>query len=123
MTKQVKTPKRMQEAAEWANLVDEIETAVEDTSMIAWVGSADGHYAMAWRDFKSVAYGTEYRLRGGFCGLATDLAVKLSDGTWYEQDKTNGFFYHRQVPILKPGFKPFTVMTGYGSLEELNAED
>lgn len=107
----------------WANLVDEIESAVEDTSMIAWVGSVDGHYGMTWRDFKNAAYGTEYRLRGGYCGLAADLVVKLSDGTWYEQDKANGFFYHRQVPILKPGFKPFTVMTGYGSLEELNTED
>ena len=120
---QVKIPEKMKEAAEWANLVDEIEMAVEDTSMIAWVGSADGHYAMTWRDFKSVAYGTEYQLQGGRYALAGDLVVKLSDGTWYEQDKTNGFFYHRQVPTLKPGFKPFVVLVGqrYSSLEELNA--
>lgn len=108
--------------AEWANLVDEIETAVEDTSMIAWVGSADGHYAMTWRGFKSVAYGTEYQLQGGHYALAGDLVVKLNDGTWYEQDKSNGFFYHRQVPSLNPDFKPFTVLVGqgYSSLEELN---
>ena len=119
----MKIPEKMKEAAELANLVDEIEMAVEDTSMIAWVGSADGHYAMTWRDFKSVAYGTEYQLQGGRYALAGDLVVKLSDGTWYEQDKTNGFFYHRQVPTLKPGFKPFVVLVGqrYSSLEELNA--
>lgn len=125
MTQQVKIPKRMQEAAEWANLVDEIETAVEDTSMIAWVGSADGHYGMLWEDFKSVARDVEYRLKGGYCALAGDLVVKLTDGTWYEQDKIDGYFYHHQRPTLKPDFKPFTVLVGqgYSSLEELNAED
>lgn len=123
MTQQVRIPAKMQADAEWANLVDEIEAAVEDTSMIAWVGSEDGHYGMLWEDFKSVARDVEYRLKGGYCALAGDLVVKLSDGTWYEQDKANGFFYHRQVPTLKPGFKPFTAMTGYRSLEELNAED
>ena len=44
----VKIPEKMQADAEWANLVDEIETVVEDTDMIIWVGSADGRYAMPW---------------------------------------------------------------------------
>lgn len=122
---QVKIPKKMQEAAEWANLVDEIETAVEDTSMIVWVGSADGHYGMTWRDFKNDANGIEYRLHGGYCALAGDLIVKLSDGTWYEQDKIDGHFYHHKRPTLDPDFKPFTVLVGqgYSSLAELNGDD
>ncbi|MEE6638577.1 hypothetical protein PS376_03300 [Limosilactobacillus pontis] len=125
MTQQVKIPKRMQEAAEWANLVDEIESAVEDTGMIAWVGSADGHYGMNWRDFKNDAYDIEYRLHGGYCALAGDLVVKLSDGTWYEQGKIDGHFYHREVPTLKPDFKPFTVLVGqeYSTIAELNGDD
>lgn len=117
----VKTPKKMWEAAEWANLVDEIESAVEDTSMIVWVGSEDGHYAMTWPDFKAVASGVEYRLHGGYCGLAADLVVVLTDGTWYEQDKTDGHFYHHKQPNPEPDCKPFKMMTGYGSLEELNS--
>lgn len=34
MIKEVKIPDGMQ----WANIVDEIETTVEDTGMIIWVG-------------------------------------------------------------------------------------
>lgn len=125
MTQQVKIPAKMQADTEWANLVDEIEMAVEDTGMIAWVGSADGRYAMTWRDFKNAAYDVEYRLHGGYCALAGDLVVKLSDGTWYEQDKIDGHFYYRETPILKPGFKPFTVLTGqeYSNIAELNGDD
>ncbi|MEE6636921.1 hypothetical protein [Limosilactobacillus pontis] len=121
MIKQVKIPDDMQ----WANLVDEIESAVEDTSMIAWVGSEDGHYGMLWEDFKSVARDVEYRLKGGYCALAGDLVVKLTDGTWYEQGKIDGHFYHREVPTLKPDFKPFTVLVGqeYSTIAELNADD
>lgn len=121
MIRQVKIPDEMQ----WAKLVDEIEATVEDTSMICWVGSADGHYAMTWKSFKSLFYDTEYRVQGGYCALASDLVVVLTDGSWYEQDKTNGYLYHRWSPVLQPDFRPFRTIIGQGSssLTELNADD
>ena len=120
MIRQVKIPDEMQ----WAKLVDEIEATVEDTSMICWVGSADGHYAMTWKSFKSLFYDTEYRVQGGYCALASDLVVAMDDGSWYEQ-ADNGYFYHRWPPQLQPGFRPFEKATGQGSssLEELNVDD
>lgn len=122
---QVRIPKRMQEAAEWANLVDEIEIAVEDTGMIKWVGSADGRYAMSWRWFKRVCYDAEYRVSGGYQALAGDLVVVLDDDTWYEYDQSAETWVHRYQPALQPDFKPFSKVTGQGwcSLAELNADD
>lgn len=120
MIRQVKIPDEMQ----WAKLVDEIEATVEDTSMICWVGSSDGRYAMTWRSFKSLFCDTEYRVQGGYCALASDLVVVLTDGSWYEQDKTNGYFYHRWPPALQPDFRPFEIVTGQGSssMAELNTD-
>lgn len=120
MIKEVKVPDGMQ----WANIVDEIESTVEDTGMIIWVGSADGRYAMPWGQFKSMFYDTEYRVQGGYCALASDLVVAMDDGSWYEQ-ADNGYFYHRWPPQLQPGFKPFEKVTGQdsSSLEELDADD
>lgn len=121
MIKEVKVPDGMQ----WANVVDEIESTVEDTGMIVRVGSAnDDRWGMSWNDFKRAFWDTEYRLEGGFCALAADLVVVLSDGSWYEQDKTNGHFYHRMAPTKWLG-KPFDKIVGQGtsSLWELNADD
>lgn len=124
MTQQIKIPAKMQEDAEWANLVDEIEMAVEDTSMIVWVGSADGRYALPWKFFKNAYEHTEYRPQGGYCALASDFVVVLDDGTWYEQDKTNGRFYHRQKPTLKPDYCPFDNVVGQEfTMAELNGDD
>ena len=120
----VKILEKMQADAEWANLVDEIETTVEDTGMIIWVGSADGRYAMPWGQFKSMFYDTEYRVQGGYCALASDLVVAMDDGSWYEQ-ADNGYLYHRWPPQLQLSYRPFEKITGQGSssLEELNADD
>lgn len=120
MIKEVKVPNGMQ----WANVVDEIESTVEDTGMIIWVGSADGRYAMPWGQFKSIFYDTEYRVQGGYCALASDLVVAMDDGSWYEQ-ADNGYLYHRWPPQLQLSYRPFEKITGQGSssLEELNADD
>lgn len=120
MIKEVKIPDGMQ----WANIVDEIESTVEDTDMILWVGSSNGRYAMPWDSFKSAFYDTEYRVQGGYCALASDLVVMMDDGSWYEQ-ADNGYFYHRWPPQLKLSFKPFSKVVGQGSssLEELNEDD
>lgn len=120
MIKEVKVPDDMQ----WANIVDEIEMDVEDTDMILWVGSADGHYAMPWDSFKRLFRGTEYRVQGGYCSLASDLVVVLTDGSWYEQ-ADNGYLYHRWPPQLQLSYRPFEKITGQesSSLEELNADD
>lgn len=120
MIKEVKIP----DGTQWANIVDEIETTVEDTGMIIWVGSADGRYAMPWGQFKAMFYDTEYRVQGGYCALASDLVVAMDDGSWYEQ-ADNGYLYHRWSPVLQPDFRPFRTVIGQGSssLTELNADD
>ena len=119
MIKEVK----ITEGMHWANVVEEIESTVEDTGMIVRVGSADGEYGMSWEDFKLVAWDIEYHLEGGFCALATDLVVVLNDGSWYEQDKSSGFFYHRWAPTKKLG-KPFEKLVGQEfSIKELNTDD
>lgn len=111
----------------WANLVDEIESVVEDTGMIVRVGSAnDDRWGMSWNDFKRAFWDTEYRTYGGpqagYCGLVKDLVVVLDDGSWYEE-ADNGHFYHRWAPTKKLG-KPFSKIVGQSSsLEELNTDD
>ena len=121
----VKIPEKMQEAAEWANLVDEIETAVEDTSMIVWVGSEDERLKMPWDLFKQAQWNTEYRVEGGHYALAGDLIVVLNDGSWYEWDQSAEEWIHRKAPTLESGFRPFSKVVGqeYTSLEVLNADD
>lgn len=132
MIRKVKRPSGLDqlEDDQWANVVEEIEMAIEDTSMILWVGSADGHYAMFWEDFKTLFADTDYRLTGGMNVLASDLVVKLNDGTWYEQDPTNGCWYHRHAPAFQSGAKSFSHVTngqdgpwGGCSLEELNEDN
>lgn len=120
MIKEVKVPDGMQ----WANVVDEIETTIEDTDAILWVGSADGHRAITWKRFKRLFHDAEYHVQGGYCALASDLVVVMDDGSWYEQ-ADNGYFYHRWSPQLQPVFRPFEKVTGQGSssLEELNSYD
>lgn len=114
----------MKEEDYWSNVVDEIETVVGDTSMIRWVGSQDGRYAMAWDEFVTKFRTTEYRQWGGYCAIAKDLVVKLNDGSWYEVDPESGYLYNRRVPMLQPGYKAFDKVVGHSStIDELNEDN
>lgn len=121
MMQRVKIP----DAMNWARVVDEIEMAVEDTGMIAWVGSRDGEYRMPWDSFKQMQVDTEYHVEGGYCALAGDLVVVLDDDSWYEYDQAAEEWIHRWAPTLQGDFKPFDQIVGPGwcSLAELNADD
>lgn len=113
----------MKEQNYWAKIVDTIEDEVVDTSMIRWVGSQDGRYAMAWNEFVTKFRTTEYRQWGGYCAIAKDLVVKLNDGSWYEVDPESGYLYNRRVPVLQPGYKEFDKVVGYSStIDELNED-
>lgn len=113
-------------------LIDEIEDAVITPDRIRWIGSQDGKYTLPWDIFKKRFGNIVYDTEDPRTELASDLVIKMFDGSWYERDLTTGEWVHKRVPEEQPDSQQYDYVAesdsplgsiGFDPLEYLNDKD
>lgn len=113
-------------------LIDEIKDAVITPDRIRWIGSSDGKLARSWESFKKRFASTVHDPEDPHTELASDLVIKMFDGSWYERDlSADGSWVHRHVPVKSGDSKPFDYVNEdspagswpWSTLAELNDRD
>lgn len=114
------------------NLIDQIKESVIVPSQISWIGSQDGKYTLPWGTFKKRFKYTMYDTEDASTELASDLVIKMADGSWYERDLNSGEWVHKRVPEEQPDSKQYDYVSegdsplgsiGFDPLEYLNDKD
>lgn len=114
------------------NLIDQIKESVIVPSQISWIGSQDGKYTLPWGTFKKRFKYTMYDTEDASTELASDLVIKMADGSWYERDLNSGEWVHKRVPEKQPDSQQFDFVSeldspngsrAWDTLEMLNDEE
>lgn len=114
------------------NLIAQIEDTVITPDRIRWIGSQDGKYTLPWNIFKKRFSNIVYDPEDAQTELASDLVIKMFDGSWYERDLTTGEWVHKRVPEEQPDSQQYDYVAesdsplgsiGFDPLEYLNDKD
>ncbi|MBV0920990.1 hypothetical protein DKZ23_06270 [Limosilactobacillus reuteri] len=107
--------------------IDDLIFAPEEE--IAWIGSADGKFAMDWEEFSFRFSQLNHDPEDAKQELAVDLVIVMKDHSWYERNLNDGGWIHKHVPYLAINHQPFKYVSEsdspngswpWSTLEELN---
>lgn len=88
--------------------IDALKEAGKTSTMVRWVGSRDGEYAISWKEFAKIA-DAEYYEGYGSQEIPYDLVV-VGSGWWLERHEYDGseWWEFKSTPKRQEPFLPFT---------------
>jgi hypothetical protein len=90
-----------------------IESGYSPSTDIAWIGSADGTYAITWEQFRKLA-NFDYDSGYGAQEIPNDLVILMYDGSWFDRFEYDGAegWVHQRTPTRQPDAKLIVNLNG-----------